>query len=119
MTLTGPHRDDVEFVLDSLAAAGFASRAQQRTIALSLRLAEARFLHERRGEPPLLLLDDILSEMDASRRASVLAAIGDVDQMMVTGTDWDRFPGDFLARASRFEVEGGSVRALVSPGLSA
>jgi DNA replication and repair protein RecF len=119
MTLTGPHRDDVEFVLDGLAAAGFASRAQQRTIALSLRLAEAHFLRERRGEPPLLLLDDILSEMDAARRKSVLAAIGDVDQMMVTGTDWDRFPDDFLARASRLEVEGGSVQAPVSSGLSA
>jgi DNA replication and repair protein RecF len=119
MTLTGPHRDDVDFVLDEFAAAGFASRAQQRTIALSLRLAEVRYLHQRRGEPPLLLLDDVLSEMDAARRKSVLAAIGDVDQMMVTGTDWDRFPADFLGRASRYEVEGGSVQAPASPGVSA
>lgn len=110
MTLSGPHRDDVEFALDGFAVAGFASRAQQRTVALSLRLAEAKFLEERRGEAPLLLLDDILSEMDSARRATVLAAIGDVDQMMVTGTDWDRFPEEFLAGASLFSVEGGTVQ---------
>lgn len=114
MTLQGPHRDDVYFSLDGFAAAGFASRAQQRTIALSLRLAEARFLHARRGDPPLLLLDDILSEMDAARRDSVLASLGDVDQMLVTGTDWDRFPRSFLADASLFAVEAGSVRPLAA-----
>jgi DNA replication and repair protein RecF len=112
MTLQGPHRDDVFFSLGEFPAAGFASRAQQRTIALSLRLAEAQFLRERRGDPPLLLLDDILSEMDASRRDSVLAALGDVDQMLVTGTDWDRFSRPFLDDASLFAVEAGSARAL-------
>jgi DNA replication and repair protein RecF len=113
MTTQGPHRDDVTFTLDGLQAAGFASRAQQRTIALSLRLAETQLLRERRGESPVLLLDDILSEMDAARRASVLAALGDVEQMLVTGTDWDRFPEEFLDSASLFEVEEGSVRPLV------
>lgn len=117
ITLSGPHRDDVEFALDGLAAAGFASRAQQRTIALSLRLGEARFLHERRGEPPVLLLDDILSEMDAGRRASVLGAIGESGQMLVTGTDWDRFPADFLEGASLYSVAGGSVHPAGAPAL--
>ncbi|MEX0682850.1 MAG: DNA replication and repair protein RecF [Dehalococcoidia bacterium] len=117
MTLNGPHRDDVAFTLDDMAADGFASRAQQRTIALALRLAEARFLRDRRGDPPLLLLDDILSEMDAARRDSVLGTLGDVDQMVVTGTDWDRFPRSFLAGASQFAVESGSVQVLeAAPG---
>ncbi len=111
MTLTGPHRDDVLFTLDGFEAAGFASRAQQRTIALALRLAEARFLGERRGDPPVLLLDDILSEMDAGRRKSVLAAIGDVEQMVVTGTDLDRFDDAFLSGASLYFVERGTVRS--------
>lgn len=110
MTTQGPHRDDITFTLDELGAAGFASRAQQRTIALSLRLAETQLLRERRGESPVLLLDDILSEMDASRRESVLGALGVGEQMLVTGTDWDRFPVDFVAGASLFEVESGSVR---------
>ncbi len=109
MTTQGPHRDDVTFSLDGLGAAGFASRAQQRTIALSLRLAETQLLRERRGESPLLLLDDILSEMDADRRQSVLHTLGVGEQMLVTGTDWDRFPPDFLAGASLFEIEEGSV----------
>lgn len=110
MTTQGPHRDDVAFTLDGLGAAGFASRAQQRTIALSLRLAETQLLRERRGESPVLLLDDILSEMDAARRKSVIGAVGVGEQMLVTGTDWDRFPVEFVAGASLFEVEGGSVR---------
>jgi DNA replication and repair protein RecF len=109
MTLQGPHRDDVHFELNGVPAAGYASRAQQRTIALSLRLAEARFLAERRGEPPVLLLDDILSEMDAGRRQSVLSALRDAEQMLVTGTDWDRFGPEFLEGAGLFEVSGGVV----------
>ncbi len=113
MTLQGPHRDDLVFSLNALPAAGYASRAQQRTIALSLRLAEARFLLARRGEPPLLLLDDVLSEMDAARRRSVLSALTDYEQILVTGTDLDRFPPQFLAGAALFAVEAGSVRPLV------
>lgn len=118
MTLLGPHRDDILLALDGLPASGFASRAQQRTIALSLRLAEARFLFAQRGEAPVLLLDDVLSEMDAARRASVLRAVGDVEQMLVTGTDWDRFPREFLAQAACFQVAGGSVTA-AAPGQAA
>jgi DNA replication and repair protein RecF len=114
MTLQGPHRDDVSFMLNSMSAGGFASRAQQRTIALALRLAEARLLTLRRGEPPVLLLDDILSEMDAGRRRSVMEALGDVEQMLVTGTDWDRFPAEFLESAATFEVREGAVQAPVS-----
>jgi len=118
MTVLGPHRDDLLLQLDGLPASGFASRAQQRTIALSLRLAEAQFLLARRGEAPVLLLDDVLSEMDASRRASVLRALVDVEQMLVTGTDWDRFPRGFLDHAALFEVAGGSVTA-AAPGQAA
>jgi DNA replication and repair protein RecF len=114
MSLQGPHRDDVRFTLNEMSAGGFASRAQQRTIALALRLAEARLLTLRRGEPPVLLLDDILSEMDAGRRRSVIDALGDIEQMLVTGTDWDRFPADFLASAATFEVRGGDVQTPVS-----
>lgn len=112
MTLQGPHRDDVLLSLDGLPASGFASRAQQRTIALALRLAEARFLLRQRGEAPVMLLDDVLSEMDAARRASVLDSLADMEQMLVTGTDWDRFPSSFLAGADLFAVEAGSLRSL-------
>jgi DNA replication and repair protein RecF len=114
MTLQGPHRDDVRLALNGAPAAGYASRAQQRTIALSLRLAEAQLLSRQRGEPPILLLDDVLSEMDATRRGAALSSIGDVDQLLITGTDWDRFPPDFHSDAAGFAVEEGCARLLDS-----
>ncbi len=114
MTLQGPHRDDIRFSLNGLPAAGFASRAQQRTIALSLRLAEARFLREVRGESPVLLLDDVLSEMDAGRRRAVLDALRAADQMLVTGTDLADFWPGFVAGAAVFAVKGGAAQRLVA-----
>jgi DNA replication and repair protein RecF len=121
MTLQGPHRDDIAFSLDGAPAAGFASRAQQRTIALALRLAEARLLHARRDEPPVLLLDDILSEMDAQRARSVIEAVSTYDQLLVTATDSARFPQEFLDRAAVFTVSAGTVtplsaEAVATPG---
>jgi len=112
MTLQGPHRDEILFALNDHPVAGFASRAQQRSIALSLRLAEAELLRQRRGEAPVLLLDDVLSEMDSSRRQAVLAAIRDVDQLLITGADWDRFPAEFSAVAACFNVVEGAVQAI-------
>ncbi len=112
VSLLGPHRDDLLFDLDGISAATFASRAQQRTIALALRLAEARYLLERRGESPVLLLDDVLSELDSQRRAAVLAAIADYEQVLVTATELDRFLADFLEGATLFQVAGGSLEAM-------
>src|SRR3990170_4396469 len=114
MTLQGPHRDDIAFFLDGVPAAGFSSRAQQRTIALALRLAEARLLDARRGEPPLLLLDDILSEMDAARGRSVIEAVSAYDQLLITATDLERFPDGFLDRAAVFWVTAGAVSVAAS-----
>ncbi|GBD13955.1 DNA replication and repair protein RecF [bacterium HR24] len=108
-TTLGPHRDDLEFRLGGRPAAGYASRAQQRSIALALRLAEASLLRARRGEMPVLLLDDVLSEMDSSRRGRVLAAIAEYEQVLVTSADVDAFPAGFLARARLYLVAGGEV----------
>jgi len=106
MTLAGPHRDDLTMTLGGEPAAAFASRGQQRTAALALRLAEARLLFERSGERPLLLLDDVLSELDETRRAAVLTAI-DADQAFITSADADRFGAGFAARAQVFCVTAG------------
>ena len=114
MTLQGPHRDDILFALNDLPAAGYASRAQQRSIALSLRLAEAELLRRRRGEAPVVLLDDVLSEMDASRRQAVLSAVRDVEQLLITGADWDRFPAEFTSGASCFSVIDGAVQPITA-----
>ena len=106
ITLTGPHRDDLSMTLGGEPAAAFASRGQQRTAALALRLAEAQLLHARGGERPILLLDDVLSELDASRRASVLAAI-DADQVWITSADADRFDSGFVATAQTWHIANG------------
>ena len=107
MTLLGPHRDDLSLTLGGEAASAFASRGQQRTAALALRLAEARLLLARTGERPLLLLDDVLSELDAGRREHVLDSL-DADQVLITSADADRF-ATVIARAQTYHVAAGSA----------
>ena len=116
VSLIGPHRDDVTFDLDGFSAAAFGSRAQQRTVALALRLAEAGFLRERSGEAPILLLDDILSELDEHRRAAVLTTVTDAEQALITTAELDRFAGDFLTSATIYSVSAGTVEPLTGPG---
>lgn len=111
MTLFGPHRDDVAFFLNGVPTSGFASRAQQRTIALALRLAEARYLWAQGKEPPILLLDDVLSEMDGQRRRCVLQAIAGYQQVLITATDLHPFPTEFLAQAALYRVAEGTITA--------
>ena len=108
LTLTGPHRDDLAMTLGGESAAAFASRGQQRTAALALRLAEARLLRERSDEQPILLLDDVLSELDEARRTSVLDAI-EAEQVLITSADADRFPASFTAGAQRFRIAAGAA----------
>ncbi len=87
MTLAGPHRDDMAIAIEAMPAAIYASRGQARTIALALRLAEATFLREERGEQPILLLDDILSELDPQRRHHVLEEAASYQQALITAAD--------------------------------
>ena len=94
-TVCGPHRDEVELVLNGLKAASFASEGQQRTIAVALKIAQARHLHSLHGVPPLLLLDDIFGELDPVRRNLLLEALPVGAQSIITTTflDWAH-PGD-------------------------
>jgi len=108
LTLSGPHRDDVTVTLGGEPAASMASRGQQRTAALALRLAEARYLRDVAGDQPILLLDDVLSELDEHRRGSVLSAI-DADQIFVTSPDQDRFPAAMRKKAQVFNVTNGTA----------
>ena len=110
MTRSGPHRDDVRFSIGDAEAGAFASRGEQRTLALALRLAEVSLSHERTGDPPLLLLDDILSELDAARRERVLDAAFGVDQVVITTPDPDRPGAGELPEARRYRLEGGELR---------
>ena len=108
VTLIGPHRDDLAMTLGGEPASAFASRGQQRTAALALRLAEARLLFQRTRERPVLLLDDVLSELDEARRASVLAAV-DADQVVITSPDPDRFDAAYVASAQLWRVDAGAA----------
>lgn len=106
-TLAGPHRDDFTVDIDGMSAASFASRAQQRTAALALRIAEAAYLRDTLGDDPVVLLDDVLSELDARRRKGVLEFLDQFQQVLVTTADTDRVR-EVLTRASgRFVVQAG------------
>lgn len=109
LTLSGPHRDDVALTLDGHPAGAFASRGEQRTVALALRLGEVTLSKERTGEAPVLLLDDVLSELDARRRARVVAAAYEVDQVFITTPDEDRPSPHELPGATRYRLEGGTL----------
>jgi DNA replication and repair protein RecF len=109
VSLFGPHRDDVAFSLNGVSAAAFGSRAQQRTAALALRLAETAYIEAEAGDKPVLLLDDILSELDEQRRRSVLQSLGGVDQLLVTAMAVDESSAAALAPVGRFRIHAGAV----------
>ncbi|MDP3064129.1 MAG: DNA replication and repair protein RecF, partial [Chloroflexota bacterium] len=108
-TLVGPHRDDLRLLIGGVEAGAYASRGQARTAGLSLRLAEAAYLAACKGEAPVLLLDDVLSELDASRRRHVLERAAAHDQALITTTDLSPIATPFLDHAAKLKVEGGAV----------
>jgi DNA replication and repair protein RecF len=103
-TLVGPHRDDLVFGLDGRDLATFSSRGQQRTAILALKLAELDLLTERDGRPPLLLLDDVFSELDPARRGHLVRRIAALPQALVTTTDPDDIDPDLRRRARPWRV---------------
>ncbi len=109
MTVAGPHRDDLRLLLGGVELARHASRGQARLVALALRLAEGRLLAQRRGEPPLLLLDDVLSELDERRRTLVLEEARAYPQVIVTSADERALPANQTAGARRLRVADGAV----------
>jgi DNA replication and repair protein RecF len=88
-TVTGPHRDDIAILLEERLAASFASEGQQRSIALAMKLGQARRLEASPAGPPLYLIDDVFGELDASRRYNLLAALPASAQKLVTATSLD------------------------------
>ncbi len=116
-TLTGPHRDEMRFVAGSPAQGmhevdlgTYGSRGQQRTAVLALKLAELAWMQERTGEAPVLLLDEVLAELDATRRRYLLDQVDSVEQGLLTATDPEMFSAEFRERATLWEVRGGVVR---------
>jgi len=106
-TLVGPHRDDLAFRLDGREMSSFASRGQQRTVILAWKLAELDLLTAVDGRPPLLLLDDVFSELDPARRAHLVRRIAALPQAFVTTTTLADLDPELRAHATAWEVESG------------
>jgi DNA replication and repair protein RecF len=107
-TTHGPHRDDVAFVRDGRELRAYGSQGEQRLALLALLLAERAALEEERGAPPLLLLDDVMSELDAVRRNRLVERLR-VGQSVVTTTDLAHVPGADEPDVVRLRVEDGAV----------
>jgi DNA replication and repair protein RecF len=110
--LFGPHRDDVVLELGGAPLARFGSQGQQRTAVLALKSAEYALLQSASGEAPLLLLDDVLSELDAERRRAFLESIGSYDQAFITATDVPEMPAG--TNASLSSIRAGTVEPLLT-----
>jgi DNA replication and repair protein RecF len=107
----GPHRDDLAISIQGADARSFASQGQQRTAVVSLKLAESDLIETRSGERPILLLDDVLSELDPARRAALLARVGEAGQVIVTSVEADPFPPALMERAAVRCISGGRVES--------
>jgi len=114
----GPHRDDVALLRDGRDLRAYGSQGEQRLGLLALLLAERVVLAEERGDPPLLLLDDVMSELDASRRERLIALISGAGQSVITTTDLAHVPGAEERDVTRLHVEPGTAveRTSAAPG---
>ncbi|MBA9085909.1 DNA replication and repair protein RecF [Fontibacillus solani] len=109
MTLCGPHRDDLAFHINGNEAQVYGSQGQQRTTALSLKLAEIELIHEEIGEYPILLLDDVLSELDPYRQTQLIETFQSKVQTFITATGIESINASRLQDASIFHVQEGQV----------
>ena len=109
MTLVGPHRDDLTFSINGKEVQTYGSQGQQRTTALSLKLAEIELMHEEIGEYPVLLLDDVLSELDTYRQTQLIETFQDKVQTFITTTGVEGIHASKLRDANIFHVDGGQV----------
>ncbi|HEX3643685.1 MAG TPA: DNA replication/repair protein RecF, partial [Ktedonobacteraceae bacterium] len=107
--LRGPHRDDLEFLVNGVNMLTYGSRGQQRTAALATKLAELAFMRISTNDEPVLLLDDVFSELDHLRRDYLLSQITHHDQVFLTSTDLTGFPAEIVKQAHIYHVANGVV----------
>lgn len=108
-SLVGPHRDEIDLTINQTPARQYGSQGQQRTLVLALKLAELKLIEEVVGEPPLLLLDDVLAELDPSRQNQLLDAIQDRFQTLITTTHLSSFDSQWLKASQILSVEAGQI----------
>ena len=111
-TVVGPHRDDLTLLVNDRPADEFGSEGQKRTLAVALKIAQAEFLTGIHGQPPVLLIDDVMGELDARRRAGLMPLLQQVHQatgqVFMTCTE-ESWPRELSQRLVRWEVRGGTV----------
>lgn len=117
VTTIGPHRDDLQFLVNGIDLHHYGSRGQIRTAMLAVKLAEVDWLRKRTGEWPVLLLDEVLAELDANRRQDVLGRVLQAQQAILTSADLGMFDERFLAQSNVWEIEAGRVTVKSSPSL--
>lgn len=108
-TTVGPHRDDIGFTISGMDARKFASQGQQRSCALSLKLSEIDIMEKHTGNKPILLLDDVLSELDTDRQRELLSGLSDV-QTIITCTGMDEIKQNGFKAGKVFIVENATIR---------
>lgn len=117
VTVTGPHRDEMLLNLDERSAAKFASEGQKRSIAIALKMTQAEHLASIHGTPPILLIDDIMGELDAKRRAGFLPLLNRSQhaqsQVFMTCTE-ENWPREFSRDLHRWEVKNGTIKPILS-----
>ena len=111
-TNIGPHRDDLLFKINNMEASKYASRGQSRTAILALKMAESDFLYHHRKTKPVLLLDDVMSELDQKRREQIVDHIKDHDQVIVTTAEPTNIPNSFTNDSNRLEIISGSIKII-------
>jgi DNA replication and repair protein RecF len=116
-TVVGPHRDDIQLLINGRSAAQYSSEGQKRTLALALKMAQAEHLTEVHGAPPILLIDDVMGELDANRRAGFLPLLdrarGAGGQVFMTCTE-ENWPRDLASDLSRWQVRDGQLHPRIS-----
>jgi DNA replication and repair protein RecF len=116
-TIIGPHRDELLLHLDGKSAAKYASEGQKRSIAIALKMIQAEYLSTVHGAPPILLIDDVMGELDAKRRAAFVPLLNQVQtarsQVFMTCTE-ENWPRELGRDLQRWEVKAGAVRRTIS-----
>jgi DNA replication and repair protein RecF len=113
-TVIGPHRDELQLLLDDRPAAFYASEGQKRTLVIALKMAQAEYITALHGAPPVLLIDDIMGELDLQRRSGLLPLLDKAHQsrgqvfMTATEANW---PAELAREAHQWMVQQGTLRA--------
>jgi len=109
VTTIGPHRDEMRFLSNGVDMGDYGSRGQVRTTLLALKLAEVSWMRERTGEWPVILLDEVMAELDAERRADLMSALSETEQSLLTTTDANGFTPAFTDASTLWHVHAGAI----------